>query len=403
MYINTHKEMICIESLQISLNRFLLLVVGLWPYQQSKLVQIQLILFIGILASFILFQFAVFLTLKCTPDLFINVFSSALFCTMIMIKYILFSVNTNNVKYLLEQLQHIYNELTDENEISIIEKYNSYAKRYTITLSLIATFAASALILYILWPHISNILFFTNGTQSLHSLPFMTEYFIDKEKYFYLILFHANAAVMIGGTALIATGSILIVYQKHACGMFQITCYRIERAMAFETLQKNNWKNENLIHKGLICAVDMHRKAMKLSHSIVSRFKVMISLLIIVGVIGASLNFFRIFQIISFGFDTVELSLHVMFSIIHFIYAFVGNYLAQEIMDHNNNVFETIYNAQWYVAPLQIQKMILFLLQRGTKVFTMNINGLFVGSLEGAATLLSTAVSYFTVLYSTQN
>ncbi|XP_077280792.1 uncharacterized protein LOC143907738 isoform X3 [Temnothorax americanus] len=345
MYINLHKEMICIESLHISLNRFLLLVVGLWPYQQSKLVQIQLILFIGILASFILFQFAVFLTLKCTSDLFINVFSSALFCTMIMIKYILFSVNTNNVKYLLEQLQHIYNELTDENEISIIEKYNSYAKRYTITLS----------------------------------------------------------SLMIGCTALIATGSILIVYQKHTCGMFRITCYRIERAMAFETLPKNNWKSENLIYKGLICAVDMHRKAMKLAHSIVSRFKVMISLLIIVGVIGASLNFFRIFQIISFGFDTVELSLHVMFSIIYFIYAFVGNYLAQEIMDHNNNVFVTIYNAQWYVGPLQIQKMILFLLQRGTKAFTMNIAGLYVGSLEGAATLLSTAVSYFTVLYSIQN
>ncbi|XP_071560231.1 uncharacterized protein [Temnothorax nylanderi] len=231
----------------------------------------------------------------------------------------------------------------------------------------------------------------------------MAEYFIDKEKYFYLILFHANAAVMIGGTATIATGSILIVYQKHTCGMFRITCYRIERAMAFETLRKNNWKNENLIYKGLICAVDMHRKAMKFSDSIVSRFRVMLSVLIIFTVLSTSFNFFRIFQIISFGFDTAELSLRVAFSIVNFIYVFVGNYLAQEIMDHNNNVFATIYNAQWYVAPLQIQKMILFLLQRGTKAFTMNIAGLFVGSLEGAATLLSTAVSYFTVLHSTRN
>jgi len=31
--------------------------------------------------------------------------------------------------------------------------------------------------------------------------------------------------------------------------------------------------------------------------------------------------------------------------------------------------------------------MILFLLQKGTKAFTMNIAGLFVGSLEGAATV----------------
>jgi len=48
--------MICIDSSYIGLNRFLLLTVGLWPYQQSKLVQLQLILFLGVLATFILFQ-----------------------------------------------------------------------------------------------------------------------------------------------------------------------------------------------------------------------------------------------------------------------------------------------------------------------------------------------------------
>jgi len=32
----------------------------------------------------------------------------------------------------LEHLQHTYNELTDKNEIGILEKYGNYAKRYTI-------------------------------------------------------------------------------------------------------------------------------------------------------------------------------------------------------------------------------------------------------------------------------
>lgn len=31
-----------------------------------------------------------------------------------------------------------------------------------------------------------------------------------------------------------------------------------------EIVQKSNFKYENLIYKGLVCAVDMHRKAMKL-------------------------------------------------------------------------------------------------------------------------------------------
>jgi len=38
-------------------------------------------------------QFTVFVTLKCTPDLIINVFSSALLYTMFVIKYISFSIN----------------------------------------------------------------------------------------------------------------------------------------------------------------------------------------------------------------------------------------------------------------------------------------------------------------------
>jgi len=40
------------------------------------------------------------------------------------------------------------------------------------------------------------------------------------------------------------------------------------------------------------------------------------------------------------------------------------------------------YNVQWYVAPLHIQRIILFLLQRGAKNFTLSVGGLFIASLE---------------------
>ncbi|XP_011705606.1 PREDICTED: uncharacterized protein LOC105460814 [Wasmannia auropunctata] len=169
--------------------------------------------------------------------------------------------------------------------------------------------------------------------------------------------------------------------------MFQIACYRIERAMSFEILRKN-LENENLIFKGLIYAVDMHRKAMKFSTSIVSKFQITLSLLIIIGVISATLNIFRIFQmVLQLKYDAVELAIRLLYNLVYFSYLLIGNYIAQEIIDLNNNVFITVYNVQWYIAPLQIQKMILFVLQRSTKAFNLNIAGLFVGSLEGAATV----------------
>lgn len=46
----------------------------------------------------------------------------------------------------------------------------------------------------------------------------------------------------------------------------------------------------------------------------------------------------------------------------------------------------------WYIAPLRIQKLILFLLQYGTKNFNIVIGGIFVGSLEGFATVMNIVI-----------
>ncbi|XP_019885694.2 uncharacterized protein LOC109610625 [Camponotus floridanus] len=183
--------------------------------------------------------------------------------------------------------------------------------------------------------------------------------------------------------------------------MFRIASYRIEQSLV-DISRKGNLQNNNLIYKKLIRAVVMHREAMRFSDSSISRFKVMFSFMIAVGVISTSLNLYRISQILSFGYDVKKLLFPLIRVIIFMFYMFIGNYVAQKIIDHNNVVFATAYNIRWYATSLNVQKMILFLLQRRTKVFSLNIAGLFVGSLEGAAMLLSSEISYFTVLYSMQ-
>ncbi|XP_014478950.1 PREDICTED: uncharacterized protein LOC106746667 [Dinoponera quadriceps] len=61
--------------------------------------------------------------------------------------------------------------------------------------------------------------------------------------------------------------------------------------------------------------------------------------------------------------------------------------MSQEIMDHNDNVFVTAYNVRWYLASLHTQRMILFLLQRGNKIFKLSIGGMIIGSLENFASV----------------
>ncbi|KAL6424972.1 hypothetical protein ACFW04_009362 [Cataglyphis niger] len=330
--------MICIVKQHFKLNRILLLAVGLWPYQQSLLIRFQQILLISILTSFAVFQFTVFLSSECTLQFVIKILSSVLLFIIFMIIYNSFWINSQAVKSLLEQLQNICSELRDENEVIIMKKCGDNAKRYTVKI----------------------------------------------------------IAICIGGTAFIGTGTMLIAYLKHACGI-----YRIEQAMVTHNLQ-TSLQNEIIIYKGIICAVDIHRKAIEFSKSLISRFEGTFFFLIGFDVICLSLNLFEMYQTLSYGNAIEEFLFHFVIVIIILLYMFLANYAGQEIIDHNNHVFYTAYNVRWYVAPLHIQKLILFLLQRSTKVVSLNVGGLFAASLNCFASLATASVSYFTFIYSTQ-
>ncbi|KYN04779.1 hypothetical protein ALC62_04338, partial [Cyphomyrmex costatus] len=215
-----------------------------------------------------------------------------------------------------------------------------------------------------LWTTFIDIVLSANVSRSLH-LQISTEYFINQQKYFYLLFFHVNATVAIGCTVISATGTLLIAFLQHACGMFKIASYRIERAIHIYLSNNISMQEEILVYKGLIRAIDMHRKSMTFSNYFVSRFQISFMLLITVGVLSLSLNIFRV----SFVFYELTLMIAHIIS----------------------------YKVRWYVTSLRVQRLILILLQRGSKSFGMIIGGLFISSLECFATVHKTYILYTTI------
>lgn len=51
---------------------------------------------------------------------------------------------------------------------------------------------------------------------------FIPKFFLDRENYHLYIILYMDATICIGGTAMFATGMMLIAYLKHACAMFRI-------------------------------------------------------------------------------------------------------------------------------------------------------------------------------------
>lgn len=62
-----------------------------------------------------------------------------------------------------------------------------------------------------------------NESQPWQRVQIVTEYFVDHEKYCYLISLHQNVAICIGTTTLIGTGTLIVGFVICACGMLKIT------------------------------------------------------------------------------------------------------------------------------------------------------------------------------------
>ncbi|XP_018054295.1 PREDICTED: uncharacterized protein LOC108691150, partial [Atta colombica] len=133
----------------------------------------------------------------------------------------------------------------------------------------------------------------TNVSRS-HHVSISTEYFVDQQKYFYLMFLHLSAGFIVGGTATIATGSLLLAYLLYFCGMFKIASYRIKKTIHIYTLKDLSMQKEILVNKHLIRAVNIHRKCMTYSNYLKSRFEISFIFLMALGVLSISLNIFRV-------------------------------------------------------------------------------------------------------------
>ncbi|RLU21176.1 hypothetical protein DMN91_005549 [Ooceraea biroi] len=382
-----------------NLNRILLLIVGLWPFQRSKLIQLQLMLFSGILTTFVVFQFTTFLKFECTTDFVLNILSSSCLFSCGLIEYSAFWINNDIIKHAIKKLQHMCNELQNENEIAIIKKYGDRAKSLTKIFTMFAMCCIFSAIFLQIWTHLYYTDMSINTSRSLRTMYIMTEYFIDREKYCYFIMLYEYAAYCIAGFAAVGTGTMLLAILQHMCGMFSIVSFRIEQAVTTNMLSDLNQQNQTIICKKIVDAIDIHRKTMEFCNFLTSNFEGSFFFLILVGMICLASSLVRVVSSIS---DMKQIVIPVISISICYVYLFISNYAAQEVMDHNNRIFDTAYNVQWYAASVRIQKMILFLLQRGSKAFNLNLGGLFIGSVESAAMLMSTSISYFTFLYSTR-
>ncbi|XP_026826430.1 uncharacterized protein LOC105276768 isoform X6 [Ooceraea biroi] len=336
--------------------------------------------------AFTILQITTFFTSHFTSKFAIKVFSCVLFLSILTIYYTSFRFNIKTVKDLMEQLHCACTKLRDKNEIAIIQEYGRTANRVTAACVVLFGIIKPAFwAIQIAIPYLDNVTPI-NGCRP-HRLYIAVEYFIDQEKYYYVILIHMNAALFIGILSLMASATLMLMFFQHACGMFKIACYRIENAIEINALKNISFNSELSISKKIVYAVDIHREAMQITDHLMNRFDTMYFCLVVLSVITLSLNLFQISQSVIFEDNIKEAIIPTVSVLVISIYVFLANVFGQHITDHNNEIYAAAYNIRWYLCPHHVQRLIVLLLQRKAKQFHITCGGMFIASYECFATV----------------
>ncbi|KAL0126436.1 hypothetical protein PUN28_005060 [Cardiocondyla obscurior] len=349
------------ESRYFNINRLLMSLIGLWPYQKPRSRRIKMILVSILLAEGI----------------------------------------TAQIREFMECIRVDWNELQDEEELEIIRKYARTARTYLYAFVGVSYPGTVAYISLPFLPDILDIVAPLNESRT-RILPFPVEYFLDEQKYFYLLLSHSIVAIIIGIVTIVTTETLTFAYFCHICGMFEIVSYRIMSAFGKSLSVLLTLNKENTIRIKLIAAVKIHQKAFELFEILTSTLSLSYFTLIILGVASLSINLFRLFQVTTLSEQKKEIVLYIVFVIGHFYYMFMCNYMGQIVIDSSTDIFKKACDTQWYATSSRTQKLMLFIMQRSMKSCKIVMGKLYYVSLEQFTTLASMSLSYFTVIYSVQ-
>ncbi|XP_019699713.1 uncharacterized protein LOC105189209 [Harpegnathos saltator] len=381
------------------INKILLSSLGLWPHRKTRCSRVKLILIDAIFVYALFVQLCTFSNANCNINLLLEVLSNVLPTLICIVKYNAYYANTITIELMMKQIQRDWDTLNDKREIEILNKYARIMYTCTIALILVTCVCVTIYDFVEVLPIIFDWLVPLNESRPYH-LIMLSEYFVDSEKYFPLILLHESIAVLVGCLIILSTGTISLVYMEHLCAILRIVSFRLEHMLEKSGLQYFNVQTERIICDRIIRAVNLHRRALKFFDLFLSNFASSFCIMTVIGVASISINLFRILVYCNIK-NLSEILLASTLLLAHFIYMFGANYIGQIIINHSENIFHVTYNnILWYTAPLQSQKMLLFLMYRTTKHIKPIIGKIFVASLEGFATLSTTSLSYFTVIYS---
>ncbi|XP_071574684.1 odorant receptor 13a-like [Temnothorax nylanderi] len=375
-------------------NKILLSAIGQWPYQSSRTSHAIVFVIVTIVCLQILTKLCGMFPYIYDMDIVIECLVPIMVDVSGMTKIMNSTLCVNEIRALLDRIRDDFYSLKNSNDTKILKKYADSGKKSS---TIYVCVLYSLTVVFMLMPFQPLILRVANATTRpmLHRV----EYYVDMDQFYFPILIHGYFTAIICVTSIVATDAIFIIFVQHACGLFIITGSRIEQAIqeVYLTGDVNPPITKDTAYRNMIQCIHDHRAAIRfvnlmeivyskhfLFHSGLNMIAMSVTS---VGAVSKSDDLSELLRLVAV---TCALSFHLCFECIN----------AQRLIDNSGYLHTNLINLNWYDASPRTKKLVLFMMMKTQPPCVLTAGGMFVLCMETFATILKTAVSYFTFLRS---
>ncbi|XP_035733482.1 uncharacterized protein LOC118446655 [Vespa mandarinia] len=302
------------------------------------------------------------------------------------------------MKKILYRIKSDWDDLANKPELVILKKYAEISRLCTLTFAIFICLYIVFLISPSFLSAFQYVFGVINETELI--LPVPVDYFMKNQMFYYIVLTIEYVIILIAGTVGIANYSMYIVVVQHACALLTIVQWRaIER---FVKNQQNNYYSSNNSEltderEKIIHIIKFYNKAIEFIDLLKSFYETIHLFEEFFGFI-----YILLFQIISLTLNSAEGLTKLLFVLgsLSLIYAYF--YLAQNLINHNVNVFTIFCEIPFYSLSLKTQNLLLFLIMRSMRPCNLSVKGAIVVSNDHFAAFMRKAFSFAMVLHSLQ-
>ncbi|XP_047370004.1 uncharacterized protein LOC124957211 [Vespa velutina] len=370
------KEEDYIDNEYYTMNRKFFRLIGLWQGQTSSK-NIVYIYFINLILTFAsIGQIQLLFTSERNLMSIAKLLETVLPTLCFSCCYCNLLLNDRIMKKILYRIKSDWDDLADESELMIVKKYAEISRICTI----IMTVCFYIYVVFLIFPSLLSVFRYVFGdiSETELILPIRADYFLKNLMLYYIGLIIEYVIILVTCTVGIANYSMFIAVVQHACALFSIVQWKVKHR--YEKLPHNSYyvKVESELdeeNEWIVDLIKFYKSAIEFVDLLKSFYESVQIIAALLSFTFVLVDYIYLFQVLSFSLNRIEGIEKLLFIVCSMFVIYIYTYVAQNLMDHNANIFLIFCQFPFYSLSLRNQKLLLFLTMYSMRLCGISLMG----------------------------